>query len=275
MQRLNPMLKRRGMLMVLMAVGLAPFANVANGAVIYGNFDGTDVDYLNVTETPTQLPGPSPTALFGAPTVSGNTLLFSPSAFDVGVSGGANEFQDGHLSTNILSTDTAYPKTLNILEGGGWGEVGGTAATEAMETLVVNQLTITSVNGVSINPIVVTPTITFTDTDSGNASVVTTSDSIEFLSTTGISTGSWDANASFNLAGALAAAKITGSVTGLTLNLDNQLAVTSEANSDSFIDKKFFDITTGTSAPVPEPATGGIAALALARLATRRKARVS
>jgi hypothetical protein len=274
MQRLNPKLTRSSVLMGLAAAGIAPFAGRAQGTVVsYGNFDGTDFNYLNVTETPTQLPGPSPTELFGPPTVSGNTLVFAPTNFTVGVSGGALEFQDSHLNTNIVSTDTSPPKMIDILEGGGWAVGGGTSATTAMETLLVNQLTITSVNGVSVNPIVVTPTITYTDTNSGSANVIKTGDSIEFTSSGGFSTGLWNADASFNLVGALAANGLSGSITGLTLGLDNQLDATSEANSDAFIDKKFFDITTGTS--VPEPATGAIAVVSLAGFATRRKSRVA
>jgi hypothetical protein len=273
MQRPNPKLKRPGVLMGLAAAaGIAPFAAGAQGAVVYGNFDGTDINYLNVTETPTQLPGPTPTELFGPPVISGNTLEFSPTNFMIAVSGGSNEFQDSHLTTNIVSTDTSYPKTINLIEGGGWAVGGGTAATTAMETLI-NDLFITSVNGVSVNPIPVTPTITFTDTNSGSANVVTTSDSIEFQSSAGFSTGSWNAAATFNLTAALAADGLSGSVTGLTLGLDNQLDGTSEANSDAFIDKKYFDITTNTSS-VPEPATGGIAMMAMAAVALRRKAKV-
>jgi hypothetical protein len=250
--------------------GVLQIANAAHGAVVYGNFNATDVNYLNVTETPTQLPGPTPVELFGAPAVSGDSLLFTPSNFSVGVSGGSNEFQDGHLSFDIATTDSSYPKIISLTEGGGWAVGGGTTATTAMESLIINQLFITSVNGVSVNPIVVTPTITFTDTNNGSASVVKTSDSIEFESSAGFSTGSWNASASFNLSAALAADGMTGSVTGLSMNLDNQLAVTSETNSDAFIDKKFFDVTTG-STPVPEPATAGLIGMVVAAASMRRR----
>jgi MYXO-CTERM domain-containing protein len=273
MQRPNPKFTRPGVLISLAAAGIAPLSTGAHGAVVYGNFDGTDLNYLNVTETPTQLPGPTPTELFGPPVISGDTLQFTPSNFTVSASGGSLELQDSHLSMNIVSADSNYPKFINLIEGGGWAVGGGTSATTAQESLDVNELFITAVNGVSINPIVVNPTITFTDTNSGSASVVKTADTIEFLSSGGVSTGTWNADASFNLNAALAAAGLSGNVTGMTLGLDNQLDATSEANSLSLIDKKFFDVTATT--PVPEPATGGMALLAVAGFATRRRSRVA
>lgn len=249
--------------------GIAPFAGTAGAVVTYGNFTGTDVTYTNVEETPTVLPGPSPTELFGAPVISGDTLAFTPVNFDVGVSGGSVEFADGRLTTGLVLNPGSAIQTVNIFEGGGWGVAGGTSATTALETLVVNQLFITSVNGVAVNPIVVTPTITFTDTDSGSAKVTTSLNTIEFSSSGGLSTGSWNADASFNVPAALAGAGLTGTVTGLELDLNNQLAVDSEANSTSFIDKKFFDITTGGT--VPEPATISGMVLAAGGLLARRR----
>lgn len=259
-------------------VGLVAWAvpqGAAQGAVMYGNFIGPDVTYTNVTESDTQLPGPTPPELFGPPSLAGDTLQFTPDAFSVSASGGSNEFQDGHLSMVISPNPGAFLPTISITEGGAWAVGGGTAATTALESLVINDLFITSVNGTSVNPIAVAPTITYTYTNDGSAGVVTTPDSIEFTSTSGFSTGAWDGTATFNLGAALTAAGFRGAATSLSLNLDNQLAVTSETNSDAFIDKKFFDIGApgAGSPPIPEPATTVGMAVAGFGLLMRRRSR--
>jgi len=256
-----------------LAAGFLPLPEAARGAVMYGNFVGPNITYQNVTETPTQLPGPSPTQLFGPPALSGDSLMFDPSIFVVSSSGGGIEFQDGHLTTGIVPTSSKGTiSVISITEGGGWTVGGGTTATTAMESLLINQLFITSVNGTPVTPIVVTPTITFTDTDSGTATVTKGLNTIQFNSSGSISTGTWNATASFNLPAALASAGDTGTVTGLQLDLDNQLAAESETTSIAFIDKKFFNITT-SGATVPEPATASAALIGIAGLLQRRSRR--
>ena len=261
-----------GLLLGLMA-GIAPFTGVVQGAVNYGNLTGPDVTYTNVTETPTQLPGPSPTSLYGSPSLAGDTLQFSNTSFLSSASGGSFEFQDGKLTMGITPTASKFISLINITEGGGWA-VGGTGAATAEETLIINELFITSVNGVSVNPIVVTPTVTFTNSAPESATVTQTSSgtssSIEFASTSGFSSGSWDGDANFNVTAALATAGLTGNVTGLTLTLDDQLDATSSTNSAAFIDKKFFDVTT-TPTSVPEPASFGAMITAAASFLLRRK----
>jgi hypothetical protein len=258
-----------------MASVLAPFVRMGHAApILYGDFAGPDVTYKSVTEVPTQLPGPTPANLFGPPSVSGDSLLFNPINFGVAASGGSSELQDGRLSMNIVPTvpGTAI-KMISLIEGGGWTVDNGTAATIAEESLVINELFITSVNGVSVNPIVVPPTITYSDTNNGSAAVVKTPSSIEFQSAGGLSSGSWNGTANFDILGALQSAGLSGNVTGLSLDLDNQLAANSEANSESLIDKKFFEVQV-TNSSVPEPVTAsGLVLLSIGSLLRRpRKA---
>ncbi len=249
--------------------GIASFAGSADAVVTYGNFVGTHVSYQGVSENPTVLPGPTPPALFGPPVISGDTLKFTPLIFVSSSSGGAIQFDDGRLTTNIVpNSPTGTVSNVNIFEGGGWAVGGGTTATTALESLIVNQLFITAVNGSSIDPIVVTPTITFTDTNNGSANVTKTGNTIEFTSSGGFSSGSWNSMASFNIPAALSAAGLSGNVTGLELDLNNQLATTSETSSTAFIDKKFFSIST---TPVPEPATAAGMVIAGGGLLSRRR----
>jgi hypothetical protein len=248
-------------------------SHLAQGAVVYGNFAGPAVTYQNVTEVPTQLPGPTPAALFGPPSLSGNSLLFNPVNFVDSASAGALEFQDGRLTFNVIPTSSqGNIKSISLLEGGAWTVGGGTSATTAKESLLINELFITSVNGISVNPIVVPPSIAFTDTNNGSASVSTSSNSITFSSSAGFSSGTWDATASFNFANALTGAGLSGNVTGLSMELDNQLSVTSETNSVAFIDKKYLDVTSNSS-PVPEPSVAGLTAITAGCLSMIRKRR--
>src|SRR5947207_4379405 len=68
----------------------------------YGNFNGTNVMYLNVTEDSST----DPTPLFGAPTVSDDALSFNPSGFGATSSGGGTDLTDGTLATTIMTTGT-------------------------------------------------------------------------------------------------------------------------------------------------------------------------
>jgi hypothetical protein len=71
----------------------------------YGNFMGNTVMYTQVTED-TNSPGDSP-PLFGAPTVSGNSLDFNPVGFDANSTGGSGpDITDGQLLFGIMAKPT-------------------------------------------------------------------------------------------------------------------------------------------------------------------------
>ena len=263
-----------GLAALCAAVGaLAPFANTTQAALVtYGDFTGTSATYNGVAENDNAQPGPTPPFLFGVPTITGNTLAFSATDFAVSSTGVATDFEDGRLQFSEVPTLPGESLgNITITEGGAFSFLNGSKATTAQETLISNALQITSVNGHSINPIIVTPTITFTDTITGKATASTSSDSITFKAGGGISSGSWNGTAVYDLNAALAADHITGEVTGLSAVLDDQLADISKKNTTAFIDKKFFDVTTGSS--VPEPTTGLIAAIASFGLLGRRSGR--
>jgi hypothetical protein len=259
------------------AAGLGLFAaSAARANVVYGNFDGPNVDYTNVTETPTQLPPPNPPYLFGAPTLNGDSLDFTNTGFDVAVSGGSFEFQDGRLSMGISAANQQQGNLTSLLitEGGGWAVDGSGSTTYASESLLINGLTIVGINGNSVNPIPVPYTESFTYTKSGTANVVTTSTGITFDANGSFSNGTWNGMAGFNIEAALMANDIQGRVTSLSLTLNDQLFGTSVADDSvtslAFIDKKFFDVTAG-GPPVPEPAGASLALLATLALTARRR----
>src|SRR5262249_47578939 len=161
----------------------------------------------------TQIPGPDPVSLFtpSAPSISGDTLTFSPVNFKISISGGAFELQDGRLSMNVMSVNPTSGNltSLSLSEGGAW-VVGGAVGNDAAASLVVNQLSITQINGVSVNPITVPLTLgSFTDTQTtglpASVAALPTAGGITFSSvglgqTAG---GSWNGVETFNVTAAL------------------------------------------------------------------------
>jgi hypothetical protein len=238
----------------------------------YGNFAGPNLTYTAVTEVDNQFPAPTPPTLFGAPSLSGDSLLFDPVNFDVSVISPPNssELQDGRLDIAKITANTGIT-TFAIAEGGAYAVDDGSSSTFASETLIINSLFITSVNGSSINPIVVTPNFSFAHTGAAVTSTSTSSNSasISFDGNGSLTNGSWSLTASFDLSAALAANGLQGTVTGLQLALDNQLGAQAEDGGSALIDKKSFLVGPGTPS-TPEPATLGLVGLGM-MLATRRR----
>jgi hypothetical protein len=240
-------------------------------ASLYGNFVGPDVTYQNVTENDSEIAGPpvvnsTPTGLFGAPLLipaGSDDLMFPNMTFSAQAADGTFVLQDGKLTFNIVpTTPTANIQTLSFDEGGAWRVAGTTGDASSEATLLFNSLSITSVNGVAlINPIVVTPTFSETDTiQTGSATVTPATGDITFTSTGGNAVGTWDITAGFNLTGALAtefgAAAGKDQITGISVALNDQLLANTTATTDltlATIDKKHFNVTPGGN--IPEPAT--------------------
>jgi PEP-CTERM motif len=258
--------------MLFACAAVLAVATVSQAAINhYGTLAGPNVMYLGagnppdpggILESTTEIPGPDPATLFGPPSISGDTLAFTPVNFKISISGGAFELQDGRLSMSVMSVNptTGNLTSLSLSEGGAW-VVGGGTGNYAAASLVVNQLSITQINGVSVNPINVPLTVgSFTDTQTtglpGSVAVLSTAGGITFSSigTGQTSGGSWNGTETFNISAALAQAGFTGRVTKLALDLDNTLSGQTTPNGLSFIDKKFFNIST-TNVPVPEPST--------------------
>jgi hypothetical protein len=243
-------------------------AQTAKAAVNYGDFVGPNVMYLQVTEEPTKIPGPTPVALFGAPNLTGDTLDFNPTGFNASASNGNFAFTDGLLTTTIMATNpNQFINQLWISEFGSYSLLGGTpAGTKAGISIDSIQAKVTQVNGVAIAPIILPKTITYTN--GGAAPSTTAFGGIQFSSTGGALIGQpWSANVSFNLAAVPGATKID-------LVLDNSLFAMSEQGSFAFIDKKDFQIF---NTVVPEPGTimlglvGGLGMVLMGRKAWKKQ----
>jgi hypothetical protein len=245
-------------------------AQAAKAVVNYGNFVGPNVMYLNVTEDPTKVPGPTPVSLFGAPTLNGNTLDFNPAGFKAESSNGGFAFTDSLLTTTLMTTNAnEYITQLWISEFGSYSLLGGTpAGTKAGVSIDSIQAKVTHINNVPVGGggIILPKTITYTN--GGLAPSTTAFGGIQFSSTGGNLIGQpWSANVSFNLAAVPGATKID-------LVLDNALFATSEQGSFAFIDKKDFQIF---NTVVPEPGTillglaGGLGLVLMGRKAMKKQ----
>jgi hypothetical protein len=218
-------------------------SQVASGASIsYGNFPVPPSSMaINVTESS----GTDTVPLYGPPTPFPTGLNFNPTSFvSSAVSGGA-DITDGQLNLTFMSPGL---KTLSLHEAGDYTLLGGgTAATSAFAGAIL-RATVTEINGAAVAPIVLAP---------ANASV-----GFNLAANSGV-TQPWSLGTSINIAGQLAAGQ---NATKVEIQINNQLDALSQPGTIAFIAKKEFILTGDTGPVVPEPATMGLAGLALCGL---------
>jgi hypothetical protein len=240
-----------------MSVGSAfLFAGAALATPInYGNFNGATVMYLNVTEDSTTDPGP----LFGAPTVSVDSLQFNPASFGSFAANGAVDITDGTLTTMIMARPGNFITDINISEQGDYSLIGftGNAATSARVALAA-YITVTEVNGTPVTP--------FTGTINGTFNPLS---GVYSLANPGFTTlAQWNGGFSFDVDALVASRGLSGSATKVTLTFNNTLVTTSETNTNAFIKKKEIG---GVVVTVPTP--GSLALLGLGGLVALRRKR--
>ncbi|MGD9128573.1 MAG: hypothetical protein PVH19_14445, partial [Planctomycetia bacterium] len=103
---------------------------VSAGPIVYGNFDVTTAQFLDVSEDGIVVSGVTE-PLYGTPTPADNSLLFNPVSFGAYSSGFNNTIVDGRLET-IIVPDAGYGLDgIAIIEGGDYTFSGanGTSAT--------------------------------------------------------------------------------------------------------------------------------------------------
>lgn len=233
-------------------------ATNANAAINYGDYSGTTVDYIGVFE--------DDTALFGTPTITGDTLSFSPAEFAAQSSGGESnsanpgpvELIDGTLGFDLVAKPGEAIQSFTLEESGAFALVGAGTEFTQVQVAVVFSVNILEVDGVAYN---------------GPSQVVsnTTLLSENLVSSPGLGQ-SWSGQAEINIA-ALAAdldPAIVGDITKARVSLDNQLLAISEDGSVAFVDKKNID---GVVITIPEPSMVAVLGLGgLALLGRRRQA---
>ncbi len=109
------------------------FVTSAPAAIVYGDYSGTTLDFLNITEDSSTDSLP----LFGTPMVIGSQSLFFPTTFESKSSDGSSDITAGVLTMTLRAAEGFTISTVSITEIGSysltglgsadtWASIGGT-----------------------------------------------------------------------------------------------------------------------------------------------------
>ena len=220
---------------------------VVTAAILYGDFTGTTVMYLDVTES-----NGTDVQKFGAPNIFGDQLDFNPTNFRA-QSDGAAVIEDSQLNMTIMSITTGTPITDVFIDEAGDFTLSGLDPAQAMATVGTNVMfTVTHVGGNIISPVCVgTDQVVFTPNANG-----------EFMLPGDQGTATpWTGNLDYDIEALLASCGVGGEATKVEVVLDNTLTATAANGGAAFIAKKDFR---GLTITVPEPSSLGLLLAAFA-----------
>jgi hypothetical protein len=232
---------------------LLPASNVH--AAAYGNFSGSTVDFLNVRDQ---------NGLFGAPTVSVDSLDFNPSTFEVQCPGAPGCPPSPAMVDDTL-TITIDAKNGSSIDSVLLSEAGDTTLSSFLNALAATSVSATvfvdifEIDGVAVNNI------------NGNAQMTFTRNGQYETNDEGVGTFIWTGSLLIDLDQIIANAGGNGHATLVTLNLNNTLVAFAQSGASARIEKKDFDGLAITI--VPEPGTALLMGLGLAGLAGVRRSR--
>lgn len=241
--------------------------NALAAPIIYGDFSGASVWYLDVTEDTTT---GDPLPLFDTPSITIDTLNFTPTA-DFAATAAGSGISD---STQGVLTFTIRPKDGVVLTSLFFDETGDTelsgSGTDATNTSVVASIkvTVTEVDDVAITPIMQTYGMLFTPS-SGDYGLGTDGGGGPSFET------DWMGQRSVDLPDLLDRNRVpfTKGATEIEVEIINTLNAASEAGTSATIAKKVLGLEVDTTPTIPEPASIAFATLALGALAARRRTR--
>jgi len=250
---------------VLGAGALLLAASVRAAPINYGNFNGTNVMFLGVTEDSSTDPPP----LFGPPTPSNDSLSFNPVSFGASATGGGAtsvDITDGTLKSTLMTSGIKRIHKVTWNESGDYtiaGGVGTTATGVSVGAAVFLQ--VIELDGVGVAPINLNGNLLFTP--SGGT--------YDFVNDPHGPASPWSGTLTMDIDALLAAQSppIVGQATKILLTMDNTLVATSENGTAATIKKKTSNgVTIIVDTDVPEPASMALVALGGVALLVRRKA---
>ena len=115
----------KAMLFAVLGATIGFFAAPALAdSIDYGDFAGTTVNFEDVTESS----GTDSVPLYGQPTVTGDTLRFSPTEAFFAEAGSYGDTTDGKLELHLQAADGYQISAIRVTEGGDYSVIGpGTA----------------------------------------------------------------------------------------------------------------------------------------------------
>lgn len=256
---MNRLLISTGRVAFALFVGLGLSASNATAA-LYGNFSDPlgSVSFLNVQDT---------NGLFGAPTVSGDSLDFSPTIFEADCSTAPSCFPAPHTVTDLLLLEidalNGYVIDTIIMTEAGDTTLFALASAIAATTVVADVfIDVLEVGGSPVS--VLTPI-------NGNALMTFTPTGGFATNIQGNGTQTWSGFLSLDVDQVIAdsGVAVTGQATLVRLSLSNTLTAYAEAGTIARIEKK--DIDGLAITVVPEPGTALLMGLGLAGLSASRR----
>ncbi len=200
--------------------------------------------------------------MFGAPTVSGDSLDFSPNTFEA-ICPGAPSCPPTPALVDDTLTITIQANSGSFIDDVLLTEAGDTTLTSFLDALAATSVSATvfvdifEIDGVTVNNI------------NGNAEMVFTNNGQFESNDEGVGTHLWTGSLLIDLDQIIANAGGSGRATRVQLNLNNTLVAFAASGAAARIEKKDIDGLALTI--VPEPGTALLMGLGLAGLATIRR----
>ncbi len=246
-------------LMFAIAVGGTDL--VVAAPVNHGDFFGSSVQFLQVTETVNA--GGQTAPIFGPPQIIGDQLDFDPKGFATVATNGNASITDGQLDFTLMSVVGYAIESLSIDEGGDFTLVGnGTAATNVSFSLSLATLKVLEVDGISLfAPITLDPVAV-----SGNKNLASDPGIGQFWALSSV----YDVNAALIAEGV----SFNFGATKIEITLDDTLTAISELGTIAAIAKKDFvviGVSTVVGSAIPEPSTAGMLCVLGLAIARRRR----